>query len=62
MSPLVRHLPGQKRGDVGWGLAAMGGTGVEERAQPMAGIQAPQHDCLENAKHRRGEVCTPDAA
>src|SRR5262245_22942707 len=37
--PLVCHLPGAEGGEVWWRLAAMGNTGVEKRAQPMAGIE-----------------------
>src|SRR5215468_5631381 len=60
--PLVCHLPGEEGREV-WGrLAALGDTGVEERAQPVAGIEAPHEECLEHAKHHRSEVRTPDAA
>jgi hypothetical protein len=60
--PLVCHLPGEEGGEVWWRLAAMGDTGVAERAQPMAGIEAPHEESLQHAQHHRGEVRTPDAA
>jgi hypothetical protein len=41
MFPFVCHLPGEEGGEVWWRLAAMGDAGVEERTQPMAGIEAP---------------------
>ena len=34
----------------------MSDTGVEERAQPVTGIEAPHEERLEHAKHHRGEV------
>src|SRR5215510_6241656 len=37
-------------------------TGVKEGAQPMAGIEPPQHHRLEDAEHDRGEMRTPDTA
>src|SRR5215510_3922484 len=37
-------------------------TGVEEGAEPMAGIEPPQHHRLEDAEHDRGEMRTPDTA
>ena len=40
----------------------MRGTGIEERVQPMAGIEPPQQYRLEDAKHDRGETRTPDTA
>ena len=40
----------------------MSDTGVEERAQPVTGIEAPHEERLEHAKQHRGEVRTPDAA
>src|SRR5919205_3627905 len=52
--PLVCHLPGEESGEVWWRLAAMGGTGVKEGAQPMAGIEAPHEDGLEDAKNQGG--------
>src|SRR5512144_623898 len=60
--PLVCHLPGEEGSEV-WGcLAALGDTGVEERAQPMAGSEAPHQESLEHTKHHGGEMRTPDAA
>ena len=62
MFPLVCHLPGEEGREV-WGrLAALGDTGVEERTQPMAGIETPHEERLEHTKHHRGKVRTPDAA
>ena len=60
--PLVCHLPGEEGGEV-WGrLAAMGDTGVEERAQPMAWIETLQQHRLEDTKHHRGKRRTPNTA
>src|SRR5262245_36988180 len=62
MFPLVRHLPGEERAKVRQGLPAIGGTGLEERAHPLAGIEPPHHDGLEHTKQHRGQVGTPDTA
>ena len=60
--PLVRHLPRQESAEVRWSLAVIVHTGVEEGAEPKAEIEAPQDNGLEDAKHHRSEVRTPDAA
>ncbi len=60
--PLVRHLPRQESAEVRWSLAVIVHTGVEEGAEPKAETEAPQDNGLEDAKHHRSEVRTPDAA
>jgi hypothetical protein len=61
----IAALPASARGGKPEGRRrwpAMRGTGREERAQPMAWMEAPQHDGLEDAKHHRGEARAPDTA
>jgi hypothetical protein len=47
---LFRHLPGEESSKLWRGLAAVVHAGMEERVQPMTGIEAPHQDSLEPTK------------
>jgi hypothetical protein len=56
------HRPGNEGRDVFGRLAAVFGAGIEVASQPVAGIDAPKLECLQNGEEDGGEFCAPDAA
>src|SRR5205085_1583615 len=62
LSALRCHLPREERVKVCWACAAILRTSLEEGAQPMMRIEAPQQDRLQHTEHPRRQVGAPHAA
>ena len=56
------HGPGQKPRQVRRRFAALVGTGLQKRLEPVVRVQSPQQDRLEHAKHHGRQLGAPDTA
>ena len=59
---LFIHQPGQKWLDIPWRFAAILSTGMQIERQPVAWVDAPKHQGLQDREECGGQLCTPDAS